>query len=74
MNELLTLMHDSAHRIGFHTQKLEEWLKENAKKMEAAGINCSVPFVITEYLKTSRKEIVSQLDDYYNNQKEKQKT
>lgn len=70
MNDLLTLMHDANKRLvdlDYKTKLLKEWCQQNALK-----INNSMPFVIVEYLKTLRRDLQSDLDNYYFLTKEKE--
>jgi len=65
---LLDLMHDMANtstELDTRITQMSKWMKDNAKELNEAKIQCSVPYVILEYLKTIHKKQKSIMDEYY---------
>lgn len=76
-NDLMTLVHDhynATDNLGFRIDQLSTWLKENQKTLTDAGVTLgkmSTAYVIVEYLRSRRKELMDSLDAYYVKEKSK---
>ncbi len=63
------LIHDTnqeLQNLRFRIKQLSEWLKENTKKEQEAGLKTSSdPYILIEYLKSTEKKICDVIDAYY---------
>lgn len=75
---LASLIHDtnsSLGLLGWHTKKLEDWVKEQAKAGNERGEKVSsVPFIALEYIKSQTNNIEKIIDIYYKKLEEISKT
>lgn len=62
------LVHDTnseLDRFRFYIKKMDEFLKENGKKITEAGITNSTPWVCNEYFRSVHEEFKKSIDLYY---------
>jgi len=73
--DLLSLMHDTMNytdHVRWQIEQLDEWLKTNKAVITGGEIkDKTAPFIIAEYMRSRRKELIGIIDTYYVREKAK---
>lgn len=65
---MASLVHDTnsgLDRLNQRNLQLDKWLKDNKKALAESGINTSIPYVLSEYIRSIQKELSDSIDLYY---------